>query len=300
MSYINVISANNLQSAIQIVLDIKQENNNNPLYFRGEKKDYGCSSLNPSIYRDLETLKKEHEFYREMQRFNDQEFSVDRTAFDKLSRMQHYNTPTRMLDISEDLMSALYFALENKKDDEPAILYIFEIDKQKIKYYDSDVVSVIANLAKTPLENEENPSKSKKHIASDASFYIDARKEYNRESISSKRYLLHDIKEEKPYFEDLIDPKHIFSVQCVKPKFTNQRIQGQKGAFLLFGLNKENIESSIKIMENNHLSGENHPVVKLTKIELYNILIEDLNKLGITKPFIYPELEKVSEYLKRE
>lgn len=85
-----------------------------------------------------------------MQRFNDHEFTTDKTAFDKLSRIQHYHAPTRLLDLSEDVLSALYFALEGRKANDHAVLYLEEIDEQQAKYYDSDAVSAVANLVKSP------------------------------------------------------------------------------------------------------------------------------------------------------
>ena len=43
-----------------------------------------------------------------------------------------------------------------------------------------------------------------------------------------------------------------------------------------------------------------HPIAKITKIVLSShIQKSDLEKLGISKPYIYPELDKVSEYLSK-
>lgn len=104
------------------------------------------------------------------------------------------------------------------------------------------------------------------------------------------------------YFNDLIDPVDIFSILAVKPKLNSQRLQKQKGAFLLFGLNKDNYQESFKIInEKKELNPDSkyHPIVKLTKIIIApTIKLSDLATLGITKPFIYPELDRVSEYLK--
>ena len=278
------------------------------LFFRGEPEDYKSTALIPNIYRDG-YIQNEEIIYREMQRFNEHEFASDKTAFDKLSRMQHYNAPTRLLDISEDLLSAVYFAIgerkiekEDKKKDN-SLIYIFEIEKSKIKYYDSDAVSVISNLAKIPLSNDNH--KSKKKLCCD----IDGvgRKKFNKRE--SAKFLRHEIREEKPQFEAIIKPKHIKSIQCVRPKLTSDRIRSQKGVFLLFGLNPQNIEEPIKLLDKNSTlipstSKITHPIKKIHKIEISYDAIEkmqkELKKIGITKPFIYPELDKVSEYLKEE
>ena len=43
---------------------------------------------------------------------------------------------------------------------------------------------------------------------------------------------------------------------------------------------------------------DEHPVLSMTKIVLSErITIKQLEKLGISKSYIYPELERVSQYL---
>ncbi len=304
--HVDTFYADSLDELIRLVLQIPKTDERNLLYFRGDNQDFDERALTPSIYRNEDRLKKEHEFYREMQRFNDQEFLTDKTAFDKLARMQHYQCPTRMIDISEDVLSATYFALDEREKHTDSVLYVLEIVKDEIKYYDSDSVSVVANLAKSPLDDTNDNQKSKAAIWRDGRVYFNDRPGYCCRNLASKNFLLHDIKEEKPYFVDKIDPKHLFSLFCVKPKYTNQRIHGQKGAFLLFGLNKDDYKQSINLLKKSGaglqvgLDSDLHPIAKITKIIVSkNIKQSDLEKLGISKPYIYPELDKVADYLSR-
>ena len=232
-----------------------------------------------------------------MQRFNDADFSADKSTFDRLSRLQHYGAPTRVLDISEDIMSAIYFAVENhdKNDAKTPIVYVLEIDKDKIKYYDSDSVSVVSNLTCIPLKTSNDLEKSKENLHEDALKFYNDKENFNK--TESLKFLLHEIKSEKHYFEPIIVPEHIFSVFCVKPKYTSRRVRHQKGAFLLFGLNKCNLEEPISLM---HDPEELTPIKKIIKIRLgKEVTIANLGKIGITTPYIYPEIEKVSEYLKK-
>lgn len=289
-----------ISELVEFVASIKTSN---VLVFRGEKKDYGETALFPFIYRK-KYINKEDVIYRESQRFNDENFTRDKTTFDKLSRIQHYSAPTRLIDVSEDLLSAVYFAIAEKDDADrsDAIIYILEIDQAKIKYYDSDSVSVISNLVKIPLHNQNE--KSKEQIAKDALCCFDNVEQFNK--AKSSGYLLHEIKEEKSYFHPLIIPQHIFSIQFVLPKLTSSRIRSQKGAFLLFGLNPRDVEKSIEIIRNGRLieniKDVDHPIVKIHTVTLMNFHIkrmkEELINLGIRKSFIYPEIDKVSEYLK--
>jgi hypothetical protein len=302
------IKVNSIPEFMQQILNFEHEEDCT-VYFRGEDKDYKDTAFQPSIYRNTKHLENEHRIYREMQRFNDHEFIEDKSAFDKLSRMQHYLAPTRLIDFSEDALTALYFAVVARKTCDDAVVYVTAVANDKIKYYDSDAVSVIANLAKLPLDDNY---KSKQVIAGSAkksltnSHRYDSVKCFNAEK--SAGFLLHEIKEEKSYFSHIIDPQHIFSAQFVKPKLTNTRIYGQKGVFLLFGLKLDDVKNHIPIIhynENKKLvllsdcSPMKHPIIKIMKIRVSCLItLDHLKKLGVTTPYIYTGMDKVSEYLK--
>ncbi|MHC6657376.1 FRG domain-containing protein [Aeromonas salmonicida] len=285
-----------VESISELIDYVANINTKNLLVFRGEKQDYGETALFPCIYRH-NYIESEDRIYRESQRYNDSSFYDDSSAFDRLSRIQHYSAPTRLIDVSEDLLSAIYFSIAEKEDNSDAVVYVFEIDSSKIKYYDSDCVSVISNLAKLPLRPSIT-DKSKEDICASAlkrcKFF------FNRHN--STKYLLHEIKEEKSYFEPLIEPEHIFSVQFVYPKLSSDRIKSQKGAFLLFGLNKDDASKSINLL----INGELNPTVKSPIIKIHTIKLSgahvkymqnQLKNIGVKKSFIYPEIDKVSEYL---
>jgi hypothetical protein len=303
------IKTKNVETISEILdyISSKISLDNTILAFRGETKDYGSTKLLPAVYRDS-YINSEDKIFRESQRFNNQEFLEDQTAFDKLSRIQHYSAPTRLLDISEDLMSALYFATEKKQKKqkkkqkkENSILYIFEIQEDKIKYYDSDTVSVISNLAKIPLDG---CSKSKRMLLCNINMHKKDIKKFNK--TQSAKFLRHEIREEKPQFEPIINPEHLISIQCVRPKLTSGRIKSQKGFFLLFGLNPDDVKIPIQLIDkHNKLPDKkktNHPIKQIHKLTIKSCCIKDmkeeLEKIGIKKSFIYPEIDKVSEYLK--
>lgn len=180
-----------------------------------------------------------------------------------------------------------------------------KIQKKQIKYYDSDTVTVVSNLTKIGIKNNSN--KCKKAIANNTYDAIKSKKnieEFNKNK--SIKFLLHEIRNDINHFESIIKPKHISSVLCVKPKLTNSRIRSQKGAFLLFGLNLHDPLKAIPIIKNekdklvlNIDFLHKTPITEILKIKVKNIDFKILEKIGIIQPFIYPEMEKVSEYFKK-
>ncbi|WP_455108656.1 FRG domain-containing protein [Porphyromonas sp.] len=116
-------------------------------FYRGHA-DEGWK-LEPSILRTEYGPEKEHLLFRDMVAHEPQSFSECRSALDHLVQMQHYGLPTRLLDVTMNPLVALYFACE---EDTPrpanGAVFVFSVPEGKVKHYDSDTVSVLANLAK--------------------------------------------------------------------------------------------------------------------------------------------------------
>ena len=251
------------------------------LFFRGHSNsEY---DLLPSIYRKNGFIKNEHHLFREFLIRTPSDFLNDKSALEKLVKMQHYGLPTRLLDITSNPLVALYFAAARNEDKDGSVI-AFRIPKSDIKYFDSDTVSVIANISKRPASFD---------IREIRNFDI---KKFNTQGEIS--YLIHEIREEKSYFQPIIVPGDLERVVAVKVKQSNNRIIKQSGAFLLYGINSNKC-SPAKIPDewilNLDLKGVDFKIDKQSK----NVIMDELNVLGINEATLFPELDNQAEYLKK-
>ena len=138
-----------VNSAAEFVAELAQLHHKDytATFYRGHAdKEW---KLIPSILRTPDGPEKEHLLFRDMVAHEPQSFSECRSALDHLVQMQHYGLPTRLLDVTMNPLVALYFACEEAAP-HPAdgAVYNFAVPEGKVKHYDSDTVSVLANLAK--------------------------------------------------------------------------------------------------------------------------------------------------------
>lgn len=135
-----IFRLDSLSSFLSLMPRIELSNNN--IFFRGQS-NFGWN-LTPSIYREKRWIENEKLMIDKMLQSNPDEFNFQ-SMFDVLSKMQHYELPTRLLDVTKNPLVALYFACINSFDEDGQI-YIFTPDK--VNYSDSDTVSVLSNIAK--------------------------------------------------------------------------------------------------------------------------------------------------------
>lgn len=97
--------------------------------------------------------------------------------------------------------------------------------------------------------------------------------------------LLHEIRQDKPYFKDSMHIETFSTIYCVKPRLENPRIIKQNGAFLIFPSNIAKLNNVVvdKIMINKNA---------------VNDILNDLDMLDINNESLFNEMEIVCNSIK--
>ena len=243
-------------------------------FFRGHSnKD--TYKLTPSVFRKPKGKDAEHILFRELISTNPREFQNDTSSLERLARMQHHSCPTRLLDVSSNPLVGLYFACSGSERTHGEVIAL-RVKKDIVKFFDSDTVSCIANMARLTLSDKE------KLIILE-----------NKEFPSSQTYkrLLHFIKEEKPYFEPKINKNDLKRVVVVRPKLNNRRILAQAGAFILFG--------QVDQIDNRKIEGVEVVRIIIDKSSKSTIR-KSLDSLNINEGSLYLDIDSYANHLKKQ
>ena len=183
------------------------------------------------------------------------------------------------------------------------------------KYYEDYRLKNIDEKIEDIIENYKGKEKIKDDIKSFFTILLltilktiidEAEQSYINNLNEKKPYLkklLHYIREDKSYFKPIINPNDIGKILAVKPKLDNPRIVRQQGAFLIFGAESSFVYNSIKPMPKIKkewiIKGNNNNkiIIKSSKKES---ILKELDKLGINKSTLFPEIDKVADYIKEK
>ena len=250
------------------------------LFFRGHANE-NFSAL-PAIFRAIpksssseKYIDKEAQLFHNMIMQCPDEFKDSVSTFDHLVKMQHYSLPTRLLDITTNPLVALYFSCsEFIEEGTNGEVIVYQIPNNDIKFYNSDTVSVISNLAQ---------------LKNDFDIKSDTKSDDYREKF------IHIIKNEKPYFLDKIDLNDLTRVICVQPKQDNKRIIKQSGAFLLFAMGEEFKKNTAAKIPSDYILKKFNITIPNKNKEQFLISLEHI---AISEATLFPEIDNVAKFLK--
>lgn len=278
-------------------------------FFRGHGDvDY---KFLPGIFRNDSLIENEHKIYNDILIECPNEFQNCNSNSERLAIMQHYGVKTRLLDITSNPLIALFFACQKFPGSEKVDGMVIMIDAHDsgIKTYDSDAISILSALPKFSNDDKQSLKVMAEKFLAKGNFEYDDIKEFNniqepKNAVVGR--LLHEIKNEKPAFENIIDPRDLMDMAIFRPQKLNDRIIRQNGAFIIFGLefDQNNVlpadpfKYPRKLPKTSSKTKHMYTFMQIIiEKDAKENIIEELIALGITEASIYPELYKVAEFI---
>lgn len=285
-------------------------------FFRGHgNKEW---SLIPSIYRRNSLIANESNIIKDAFIYCPNDFSPNDTLFEKLVKLQHYGYPTRLLDLTSNILVAFYFAASSEQDREGEII-VLDIPNESLKYSDDDYVSILSSLSLmeycfeinfaiqyaeasgryAKMQKEIELKDTYKNMPSNLESIMKNGFEIKKENAYKDAFiaafnndnhiisLLSNAREDKPSLNITLTPKDLSKILCVRAKMNNPRILHQQGCFLLFGIDTKKNEPA-KFDNSWVINGKSIIVPCGSKSNI----LRELCYFGISKQILFPELDE--------
>lgn len=283
----NIIRISSLEEYVNVAADFQEACGDRKVYYRGHA-DLNYYLL-PGIKRVENWAKNEDRMHHELLVRCPNDFRDCNSHLDYLVEMQHYGLPTRLLDITESPMVALYFACCDNAEKNGEVI-MFPTDQHNVKYFHSDTVAVLAALSTRTWEYREELRQS-----------IETGDK--KTAVKLLKQLAREIKSKNPAFEPEIHMEDVQRNLFVSPVKSNQRIVKQEGAFIICGLNADGSDkNSLRALRMREHEKEVEPDKKgrtvVCVVENKKKILEQLDQFGINQAALFPEIDQVTGYIK--
>lgn len=277
----------------------RESDDESEIFFRGVYRNHGSDDpIEPvtthfpcSLYQSSSLYKHERALYEEAMRYNVASFEHDRTMIDRLVRMQHYQLPTRIADLSSNMIQGIAFAVGagnapyggDRALDRDGFVRVIKVAKHKMKSWTSDIITALAHLPLVDCERLDFD----KHDGMDV--------------------LRYEILKERPGFGFTDDrprwnerlKKEIQQIWAFKPRLNNPRIKNQSGLFLVYGClnHKAPIKPFYSAEDYDDATKPTYGIKQVGAVQIAGAakaeMAEDLRMFGMPEEFIYPDLSSV-------
>ena len=288
------------------------------IWFRGEE-NYGDSMLIPSVFREInkKLYNETRLFSYARTRFPVEYHSAKRelskseyAVFPSLVYMQHYGIPSRLLDWTESITSAIFFAVEKDESGRDGLIHVLNARK----------LNSITSFASSPqnIHEETDFGTVFRCIFCDSDTKVEwLRKAHDfseKVGFNWKHGKLPEVIRDQPHAHSgtnipITAIDFLAQPIAVIPGLVHERLKSQQGVFTLHGgkiMNKKETKKGNQLPQEKTLVEINNELRSKDKFLKTYLIPKDcksrikteLLALGIRAGTIYPEADKQGEHLK--